>query len=476
MSKAFQIRPADRVTRVGTAAGAGMVLIACAGPAFAHASDQGLVLLLPTDIYIAAGAAAVGLTVLLLTILPDRAVSRLFHGFDLVAIGRPRTRHATSLLSFAVFVALIWTGLNGSHDPLENPLPLFFWTVFWVGFVSLQGLLGNLWAWVNPWTGPVALVRRLTGLRPLWHLPVRLGHSLAILSFLAFAAFLLADPAPADPDRLARFAGGYWLFAFVATLVFGPRWLLRAEGCSAVLGNYALVGLFRRRRGRLAVGLSGWKILAARAPPMGLAVLMVLMLGSGSFDGLNETFRWLGWIGINPLEFPGRSAVIAPNLIGLLIANAALVAAFALTVRLGLLLNRSDMPPGLAFRLFAPTILPIALGYHIAHYLTAILVDGQYALAALSDPLGRGDDLLGLGQFYVTTGFFNTPATVRLIWLSQAAAVVIGHILAVLLAHGVAVRQFGTTRSAALSQAPLAVFMVVYTVFGLWLLASPRGL
>ena len=107
---------------------------------------------------------------------------------------------------------------------------------------------------------------------------------------------------------------------------------------------------------------------------------------------------------------------------------------------------------------------------------TAILVDGQYALVALSDPLGRGHDLLGLGEFYVTTGFFNTPASVRAIWLSQAGAVVAGHVVSVMLAHGNAVRAFGSGRRAALSQAPLVLFMVAYTVFGLWLLASPRGL
>ena len=120
-------------------------------------------------------------------------------------------------------------------------------------------------------------------------------------------------------------------------------------------------------------------------------------------------------------------------------------------------------------------ILPIALGYHLAHYLTSFLVDGQYALQAVTDPLDTGADFLGLGQFYVTTGFLNTPHTVRIIWLTQAGAVVTGHVIAILLAHAQAVRTFGTPRRAALSQAPLALFMVLYTFFGLWLLASPRG-
>ncbi len=203
---------------------------------------------------------------------------------------------------------------------------------------------------------------------------------------------------------------------------------------------------------------------------------VLLLLGTGSFDGLNETFWWFSLIGINPLEFPGRSAVIVQNTVGLLLANVALILIFALFVWAGLVLAKADIALGLAFRLFAPTILPIALGYHVAHYLTAFMVDAQYVPPALSDPMGRGGDILGLGTYYVTTGFFNTQDTVRAIWLSQAAAVVFGHVVAILAAHAVAVRAFGPGRRAVLSQVPLAVFMIAYTFFGLWLLASPRGM
>ncbi|MFV0512725.1 MAG: hypothetical protein ACK5MY_03670 [Jhaorihella sp.] len=453
----------------------GWALAVLPAPAHAHASDQGLVLLLPTDAYVAAGSLVVALTVLLLGVLPDDTASRLFRPVRLWRRGPPRAWHVTSVLSCVLFLALIWAGLAGPHDPLKNPLPLFVWTVFWAGFVAIQGLFGNLWAWVNPWSGPAAALRRL-GLRPVLGLPARLGHVPALLSFLGFAAFLLADPAPADPHRLARVAGLYWAATLLAVLMFGPRWLRRGECFTVFLSNYARIGVFGRRGGRLRAGLPGWKLLAGRAPPLGLALFMIAMLATGSFDGLNETFWWLGVLGVNPLEFPGRSAVVVQNVTGLGLANAALAAVFLLAVWLGLKLARSGMAAPFAVRLFAPTLLPIALGYHIAHYLTAILVDGQYALLALSDPLGRGDDLLGLGEFYVTTGFFNTPASVRAIWLSQAGAVVAGHVLSVMLAHANAVRAFGSGRRAALSQAPLALFMVAYTVFGLWLLASPRGL
>ena len=200
-----------------------------------------------------------------------------------------------------------------------------------------------------------------------------------------------------------------------------------------------------------------------------MAVFCLLLLGSGSFDGLNETFLWLGLLGINPLEFPGRSAVVLPNLVGLLATNAALIAVFAASLWLGARLAGGVRRPlkGL-FCLYAPTILPIALAYHIAHYLTAFLVDGQYVLAALAR-------MLGLAELAVSAGFLNTPGPVKLIWMTQAGVVVAGHVIAILLAHALAIRAGEGRGRAVLGQVPLALFMVAYTVFGLWLLATPRG-
>ncbi|MBV1926826.1 MAG: hypothetical protein KUG62_06680 [Rhodobacteraceae bacterium] len=446
-----------------------------ASPVFAHASEQGFVLLLPTDIYVVSGAASVGQTVLLLTVLPDQFVASFFRPIAALRIRRTGLPVVSSCLSALLLAALIWAGFNGSHDPLANPLPVFFWTVWWIGFITLQGLLGDLWRWLNPWTGPVFVLRRTLNIRPFLRFPTWMGHSVALLTFMSFAAFLLADPAPADPERLAWVVSAYWLFTLLAFLAFGPRWLRRAEGLSVVLRVYARMGVFGRKGNRFAVGIPGWQALNLRTPAIGIAVLMLLMLGSGSFDGLNETFWWLGLIGVNPLEFPGRSAVITQNLTGLALANIWLISAYAMAIWLGLALIKSTVPLSRGFCLFAPSILPIALGYHIAHYFPSFLVDSQYVLSVATDPMGAGADFLQLGTYYVTTGFFNSQDSVRLIWLTQAAAVVGGHILAVMLAHAIALRHFGTTRHAVLSQVPLALFMVLYTLFGLWLLASPRG-
>jgi hypothetical protein len=61
------------------------------------------------------------------------------------------------------------------------------------------------------------------------------------------------------------------------------------------------------------------------------------------------------------------------------------------------------------------------------------------------------------------------------IWNAQAAAIVGGHVVAVLAAHLLAFRLHGSSRAAALSQLPLTLLMIAYTVFGLWLLSTPTA-
>lgn len=438
-----------------------------AGQAQAHASEQAFVLLLPTGFYVAGGVASVAVTVVLIAVLPGSVVTRLFRPRVLGAAGRRATYHGPSILAFALLAALVWQGATGPHDPSRNLLPLTVWSLFWVAFAVLHGVFGNLWQGLNPWDGPYAALHRL-GWRPVWRLPRWVGYWPGLVSFLAFAGVLLVHPAPTDPDALAQMVAGYWAVHFAGMMLFGPVWRLRAEAFTLLLGAYAGLAPLARRRGRWRIGLPGWQWTTRPRPRISLAILMLALLAVGSFDGLNETFWWLALIGVNPLEFPGRSLVMGANFTGLVLALPLLVATYGVAVWLGVRLVGPGVSTVHTFCALAPAILPIAFGYHIGHYFPGFLVEVQYVDRTLRAALN-------LGQIEVTTGFFNTLSTVRLIWLTQAGAVVLGHVIAIALGHALAVRVFGTHRKAAISQIPMAIFMVGYTLFGLWLLASPHG-
>jgi hypothetical protein len=119
--------------------------------------------------------------------------------------------------------------------------------------------------------------------------------------------------------------------------------------------------------------------------------------------------------------------------------------------------------------------VPIALAYHLAHYLATLLVDSQYALVALSDPFALGWNLFGTAHMHVEAAITAGAGSAWVLWNIQAGGIVAGHVLAVLVAHSLAFRLYGDTGRAIVSQLPLTVLMIGYTVFGLWLLSTPSA-
>ena len=138
-------------------------------------------------------------------------------------------------------------------------------------------------------------------------------------------------------------------------------------------------------------------------------------------------------------------------------------------------LTAARRPLAEAAGLYVWSIVPIALAYHFAHYLTALLVNGQYAIVALSDPYALGWNLFGTAYMDVSAGIASGSDAAWVLWNAQAAAIVGGHVLAVLVAHMLADRLHPHGRGAALSQLPLTILMIAYTVLGLWLLSTPTA-
>ncbi|TPO13319.1 hypothetical protein FJ987_15965 [Mesorhizobium sp. CU2] len=449
-------------------------------PALAHASDRGHVLLLPTGYYIAGGALAVAVSFLVLALLPPAALDNFWRKrLQLFAFG-DHPRIIVSLISFAGFALLIAAGVFGSRDPLSNPLPLVIWTLLWAGFTLLQGVLGDLWAWLNPWYGPWRIASRIFGLDAREAKPSRLpswfGYWSAFVLFFAFAWFELIDPAPDDPARLAFAAGPYWLVSFAAMLAFGYEdWSRRGEFLSVFFSMVARFAPVERLEGRLSLCWPGAKLLAAEPLPLSGIAFLLLALSSVSFDGLSKTFFWLGLFGVNPLEYPGRTALIGVGSFGLVLTFILLAAVFALAVRLGQRLAGDKHSFAEAAGLLVWSIVPIALAYHIAHYLTVLLVDGQYALVALSDPFALGWNLFGTANMMIEAGIVAGAQSAWWLWNLQAGVIIAGHVLAVLVAHGLAWRLYRQPSRAALSQLPLTLLMIAYTIFGLWLLATPTA-
>ena len=476
-----------------TLASALLTLCACqTTPAFAHGSARGMVMLLPTGYYQIAAALAVAASFAVLLCIPPHRL-RLLEARSAPLFHLPaRPPKWPSLLSFCLLCLLLLAAHFGSADPLANPLPLFVWTLWWVGFTLLQCALGDLWPLLNPWSGPLAVIRRCIPRYAVPFSPPRaLGYAPAFVLFLGFAWFELVDPAPDNPVRLARAVLLYWCFTLAACLLFGEKyWLRYAEpfavffrligGCSPLLreptaGGRNAIGRATGTRAKLAIRLClpGASFITLPPLPLSGVCFVLLTLSAVSFDGLNKTFTWLGVLGINPLAFPGRSAVIAGNTLGLLLAFGALAAAFFLCVWAGCRARQSAVRFPHACGRLIYSLVPISLVFHLAHYLATLLTNSQYALLAFNDPFNLNWNLLAAKNHLVTTSFLTHLPSVSRIWSLQTLLIVLGHIIGITTAHLTALRLFPSPQPAAASQLLLAALMVAYTLFGLWLLSTP---
>jgi hypothetical protein len=445
-------------------------------PAWAHAGERGQVLLLPTELYIAGGALAVALSFVAMAMLPHRPSSKgIPFRVAAVPVELPKI---VSTLSFLCLLLLVLAGWLGKPDPLSNPLPASIWTLWWVGLTVLTALFGNLWRILNPWIGPYCLLRRKRA-APFSY-PAALGCLPALLLFLAFAWFELVYPTPQDPSRLATAIVVYWLVTFFGIVFFGMAWLERGEAFSVFFSLVARLSPLRwetaRRDGTRDVALRlnwpGAWLLAQ--PPLCISetAFLLLALSTVSFDGLSRTFAWNSMLGVNPLEFPGRSALLLPNTLGLLMCFALLSAAFLVTLMLGKALARTGTRV-IGVGSYALSLLPIAIAFHFAHYLPSLLLDWRIALRALADPFDRGWDLLGLSRIRLSSPVALDHATVTLIYNLQTLVIVLAHVAAVVTAHRLALANAGSRREAFIMQLPLTLLMIAYTVFGLWLLSTP---
>jgi hypothetical protein len=174
---------------------------------------------------------------------------------------------------------------------------------------------------------------------------------------------------------------------------------------------------------------------------------VMVLLSATLWDGLGERFR-LGTLG---------------STLGLLVTVLVLSALYWLaTSSMRSSLSDQDGEPS---TIFAVSLVPIALGYVIAHYWTFLVLGGQQAIIRASDPLGRGDDLLGTGDW----GISYTLAQPSLVASIKVLAVVLGHVVGVVVAHRIANAHLRPDRWIR-AQLPLLVLMVGITITGLLLL------
>lgn len=371
------------------------------------------------------------------------------------------------LLGLAMFAVVLVASLTGDLGAYATIAPVAVYVGFWVGLLFLSAVFGDAWRFLSPWEtlalAGAAVRRRFFGHVPahkLWRPdPVRSGW-LGVVAVLCFAALELVHPNPPETRLLGIAIAVYSGIMLAGALLWGREWLRHSEGFGVIFRHIGAMGILcEHGQGRLAV----------RPPIVGLARLrmtlphtfvLLLMPGTTSFDGISRTEWWGGLLGPRiGWETVGLGAF------GLLQFAADFVVLYIAAMAVGAALSRTPLRQMLTD--FAPSIVPIAFAYHVGHYFSLVIFEGQNFLALLSRPFGGTADLFGTAHFGVNYLLISTGA----IALVQAVTTVVGHLAGVVLAHDKAVARF-SPRVALRSQYGLLVMMLAFTVTGIFLLLN----
>jgi hypothetical protein len=336
--------------------------------------------------------------------------------------------HAVGLVLLG---SVFYAAVVGPDANAANIAPVTVFVIWWVGLPLLCLVAGDVMAAINPFVPIVAVGERVVGRlvgssggSPSWHLDAPDWTAAAFL--FGFSWFFLAYHSPGSPRAVAVLLLVYTAAAVAGGLVWGRAWLRTGDAFAGI--SHAVAHLVRRRD--------------APHPP-GLLALAVVWVGATAFDGVSSTKFWIDVEGSSS----GWSRTFV-NTVGLVWITA--VAAAVVMIALRLLGEPVSAP------LLGLAMVPVALVWFVAHDITFLLFEGQNFFALLSDPLGRGWDLFGtidhtINYRVVTAGWVR--------WL-QLGALLVGHAIAVVLAHDGAVRVLGRRRGMRVTWATAGVAAV----------------
>ena len=489
-------------------------------PAYAHGFGQRYDLPVPLYLYVSGAGLAVALSFAAIGyFLRGQRGRGSYPTFNLLQLRAGRLlAHPVLLLairtaSVALFLLTVAAGALGSQAPIENLAPTMVWILWWVGIAYVSALLGNVWALINPlqiifdWAD--ALYRRFNPGDQLsleLSYPEKLGVWPSFILFFIFAWVELVYPNSATPRNIAFYIVAYSMVTWTGMVIYGKEvWLSKGEAFSVVFGLlarfapsevrvqdpagckacpaqceafsdgcvdcYRCFALGDETSRRLNIRPFGAGLLRDQAASPSLLALVVLVLSTVTFDGFTATPVWVDIVSalLPMFDFLGGNRVTGVETMGLLAFPALFLlvySAFSLAMASA---SGSVIPAQTLARLFVFSLVPIALAYHLAHFLSFLLIQGQLIIPLASDPFGYGWDLLGTAEFNPNIAIVGA----RFAWITSVISIVAGHVIAVYVAHAVALKRLPHRAAALRSQYPMLVLMVGYTMVSLWILAQP---
>ena len=433
--------------------------LALAGRAGAHAGGIRAAapesLTVPFWLFLATGGGVVGASFLLASFVTDRSFVRWLDEWrgPPVSLGRPG-RLVGRLLGVVGLGLVVVAGVAGPPDPVRNAATLVVWIGFWGGLTALAYLVANPWPAVDPFA---TVARVLPTLDRTY--PARLGSWPATVGLLALVYVEVITPLADDPTLLALVVVGYGVATVTGAVVFGPdTWFARADPLSRLLAAYGRVAPLARTDEGLRLRFPGAAGTERVVRDRSDAAFVVAVVFVTTYDGFVGTEVW------QSIARPFVLGGVVPEavyLAALSVGYGVFVAAFVASVAVGRRAASTYVTSEALLTRFAPPLLAIAAGYHLAHNVGTTLTLLPALATALTAPLATP----------------TPPTLVVPNWFGGVgiAAVLLGHVLAVWMGHTAAYETFPDRLQAIRAQYGITLAMIAYTMISLWIVTTPGG-
>ncbi len=440
-------------------------------PLFAHAFGQNFSLPIPTWLFFFSGIGVV----LLSFALALRSKSEVGSDgkypsarFMIPPLAHVLLRRTMLMTASAFALAALVSAAFGPRLPSENLGSLTFWVALLIGVPFVSLLLGDVWGRIDPFRR-LLMFARIGGRKEFpkgWeHVPA------SLLVFALFWLELVSNGWGADPRNLPTILCTYAIVTFLGVAMYGARdWYRYGDPLSSLFRMFARLSFVRYERGGVSLGMDRADDEENERIGAGYAAFVVLVLSFTMFDSLRSTELWRDayhWSFPYFAHFGSYSghflmlamfSVIPIGLFGAFYVAVSVSSEDAIAAR----------GPSSVLGAYANAVVPLAVAYHVSHYLAMFLIDAQYLVPALSDPLGLGWDLFGGAGFVPNIGLLD----VRTLWYLEVAIVLIGHVASVRSAYRVA-RRLDRERPEA--HLPMLALAVLYTSIGLSLFVLPMA-
>ncbi|MDL5361634.1 hypothetical protein [Halalkalicoccus sp. NIPERK01] len=421
---------------------------------------EGRDLQVPTWLYLFTGGAAVGASGLLAMFVTDRRLIESLHTWARPvradeAVLRP-LRYLLGAVAVAGLALVVYVGLTGPGVANANLAVLTVFVGGRAGLVMVAYLVANPWPALNPWR---ALSRALPS--GFLDYPERWGVWPAVAGLLCILWIEVVVPINTVPETLALAVLAYSAYALAGAVVFGPAgWFRYGDPLGVLFRYYGAVAPIQRTPDGVRLVLPGAKLRESGVVDglsgVAFVILLVWELTYSAFvvvpSGI-ASVEFLVGLGVPPL---------VTYALYLLAGYGLFLGSYWLATRYARRLAETYVTAeSLAIR-FAPPLLGIAAGYHLAHYFAFFVSLSPSLALVLRSPLSPPLPPLTL----VLPGWFG---------LLDIAFVLVGHLLAIWAAHAASFSVFPSRLQAIRSQYPFVIVMICYTMVSLWLISSPTA-